>query len=362
MFKKLDIFLSYFSPLFLLLKIFKFKSKFKKRVLVIRLWTLGDSILVLPLLKSLKEEGFKIDVLCSAQNKEIFKRSGLVNKIFVWNEPEWLKYFKKYEFVIDTEQWTISSLIFGNYLGNKVIAFSNFLWYKKLLSDYHISYNPLSHTVNNFSKLLIPLLKEKPKITCLPPLFINEQEKTKVNELLKSWNKKYGNKKILGIHISVGPTGKERMWDLDNWMRLLNNLKEDFIIWIGGTKNDEKINNELIKECPFIIDLTNKLSLGEYYYLLSKTDLFITVDTGVMHLAASSCCNFGKPFIIALMGYDHPIRYSPYCKKSVVLYKGPEPLKTCNKVFMRRWEKNCKNYVNLIKVEEVLDELTSSYD
>ena len=43
-------------------------------ILIIRLWTLGESLLTLPMIKKLKENGYNISVLVTKRSKEVFEK------------------------------------------------------------------------------------------------------------------------------------------------------------------------------------------------------------------------------------------------------------------------------------------------
>ena len=52
-----------------------------KNVLVIRLWTLGESILTLPMIKKLKDEGYNVTILVTDRSKGVFENVDFVDEI-----------------------------------------------------------------------------------------------------------------------------------------------------------------------------------------------------------------------------------------------------------------------------------------
>ena len=107
-------FLSFFT------KEWKKETKIKK-ILVIRLWTLGESLLLFPMLKKLNDEGYKVDVLVSKRNYNVFKDLDFINKVLIVNLRNILKNFKKYDIVIDSEPYFNSSAILGYLFGKNEI-------------------------------------------------------------------------------------------------------------------------------------------------------------------------------------------------------------------------------------------------
>ena len=75
-----------------------------KNILIIKLWALGDSIVVLPLIDALKK-GFpnaKIDVLAHKKNKVVFEGQKNINKIIDFGAINIMKNFRKYYLRIGT--------------------------------------------------------------------------------------------------------------------------------------------------------------------------------------------------------------------------------------------------------------------
>ena len=94
-----------------------------------------------------------------------------------------------------------------------------------------------------------------------------------------------------------------------------------------------------------LINLTGKSSLKETIALISKCDLFISNDSGLMHIAGA----LNIP-TVAVFGSTNPVTTSPVGDKSVVIYKGascsPCLKETCPTDF------RC---MDMIGIEEVVD-------
>ncbi|HLZ88060.1 MAG TPA: glycosyltransferase family 9 protein [Puia sp.] len=82
--------------------------------------------------------------------------------------------------------------------------------------------------------------------------------------------------------------GSAREWGLDNFRELIGLLPRDqFRIFITGTASEGKLLQSLLREFPFLTDLTGRLSLGELMAFLSRVDGLVAASTGPLHLAAA---------------------------------------------------------------------------
>src|SRR3989338_4420782 len=84
-----------------------------KKILVVQLWGIGETILTLPSLEALRKNFPKadIDILATSRNKDVFFNNENINniKLIKLNPFSLLafifKNFKKYELVIDMEEY-----------------------------------------------------------------------------------------------------------------------------------------------------------------------------------------------------------------------------------------------------------------
>ena len=65
------------------------------------------------------------------------------------------------------------------------------------------------------------------------------------------------------------------------------------------------------------INSAGKITLNQLFYLISKSKLFIGNDAGPMHIAAAQGIK-----TLGLFGPNLPLRFGPYGKGNIGLYKG----------------------------------------
>ncbi len=112
------------------------------------------------------------------------------------------------------------------------------------------------------------------------------------------------NKKIIGIHIGSGTIGKR--WPVGYWIKLISLFpNKEFYIFHGHKETD------IIKIIPNQknIYIISRLDLKSEISKLQECSLFISGDTGFLHLAESLGIK-----VLALMGQTNPKRYGPFFK------------------------------------------------
>ena len=101
--------------------------------------------------------------------------------------------------------------------------------------------------------------------------------------------------KYVVLHVTTNWTN--RTWDYQNWKGLIKWLKEQniFTVLVGaGYKEPIHVSlgdEPLTKECPMFddfygLDLTNKGSIGDMYWVMKDAECIVTMDTGPLHLAS----------------------------------------------------------------------------
>lgn len=109
-------------------------------------------------------------------------------------------------------------------------------------------------------------------------LFFNEKEKNNINKYLIKNNKK-------NISICIESTDKNRMWNKDNFIKLIENLKENYniyLLWI-----DKEYNKEIIQIFwDSIINLVWFLNIRETSLIIKNSYFFIWNDSWLAHIAS----------------------------------------------------------------------------
>jgi len=335
--------------------IFDLDKKNIKNILIIREYTLGETILTLPMIKALKDAGYKVDIFCSKANLEIFKRVDFINDILIFEDFSFIKKYKKYDLVIDTEPHHNISALLSKYLGNISVGFGGLK--REKFYDIKINYDDKIHAVLNFFNLLKPLkISINDKNIKLVPIKYFEKEKVYIEKLLKDLN--INKSKLIGIHAGSNDTSPYRRWKEEKFAKLIEKLVDNgFHIVLTGKRLDKKINKKILSLLDrriqkFVFDSSDyNINLGHLAYLLKVCQVFISNDTGPMHLSAAMGTK-----TIGLFGPNLPQRFGPFGENNVAIYKARNlPCSPCINVHKREFKKCNLNgkCMDLIEVEDV---------
>jgi len=326
-----------------------------KKIGIIKLWAVGESVLTLPMIKLLRKKFPKaeIEVLARKRNKEVYVGNGGVDKVRVLEETNLLRLFKKYDLVIDCEPYLNFSAILGFFTGKRSLGFDH--GWRSRIYDFKIRYNDRQHMVWTYVDLLkIFNVGEKPD--ALIPLAYGKMNKLKVEKLLKEI-KIRENDFLIGFCAGSAESGQGRKWPVERFADLADRLAEErgAKIILTGSSGEFSLNEEIrrmVKNKNQIINLAGLTSLKNYFYLVTRFKIFVSNDTGPMHIAAAQGVR-----TIGLFGPNLPLRFAPYGKGNGFLYKGAK-CSPCINVHLGKI-KNCLNPVCMkkITVNEVLEEI-----
>jgi len=114
--------------------------------------------------------------------------------------------------------------------------------------------------------------------------------------------------------ISVGAGSIAKMWPIERWGAVANELKaRGFEVTLLGGPDDPRI------EVPGVQDCIDKLSLAETRNLVARSALHLAADTGTGHMAAA----YGVP-VVSIFGPSDDRRFRPYTQLGKVLRNGAE--------------------------------------
>jgi heptosyltransferase-2 len=169
------------------------------------------------------------------------------------------------------------------------------------------------HSIEN-NVALLEFLGAKPKLAQYQyELYLSEAELHWAREFIDT--EKLGSRKLLGIHVGSGGTKNLalRRWPLAHYeelIRRLNSSHPDLAILLFGGPGEEKDHQRLMANQAVrgrILHPKTK-NLRQAAALLKFCDLFLSVDTALMHLAAAM--KVRKQIVIETPTWNKPIE--PY--------------------------------------------------
>lgn len=360
----------------------KFSNNCKKKILLIRLDEIGDVVLMTPLLREMRSNYPEADItlIVKPQVYNLVELCPYVNKVmtfdryegrfsFILNIIKAFRYAKeflwkeKYDLVIvprwDTDHYGASFLAFFSG-GIERLAYSETVNENKRLLNkgYDGFFTKVFYTNADIKH---EVLRNLNWIKVLGgdiqsddlELWCNNNDR-KVSENLLS------NKNDFLISVIVSAGNHKREWSSKNFRILFENLlsfnQNIKFLFLGDEKNTRKIKNEIVSEKlnNNIIDCIGKTTLRQTVALLQKSDFFIGLDTGPMHLTAA-CALPGvviscHPKTGAADHGNAPERFGPWRAKITVL-QPQKGLEGC----INGCEKSYAHCINQVTVDEVVE-------
>ena len=260
-----------------------------KRVLIIRNGAIGDVVHTTALFRAIKKAYPQIDIdyATSYIPAQLLKDDRDLRDVFVFENYTY-KYFlslvqkiknKNYDLIINLQPQLKFNLLCAM-TGVKTVK------YKKDFSK---------HAVANFFDTA---KKELPAMELPNELELTNYEKHK-SFLLQKCQEMTLRKNVV-FNMSATPQRQGRKWLIDYYkelaLRLINEY--DCNIILTGSADDKELTNKLVNLHENIYDYAGKYTLSENAAIYSMCDLFISGDTGPLHIA--SACK--KPVCIGMYG------------------------------------------------------------
>jgi len=297
-----------------------------KNILVIKMWGMGDAVILLPVLEMLKKRfpDRKVFVLATKETSEVFRHE-VIDEVIVFNDKVGpslpLNFFKvigelrskDIGTVLDFEQFTRISAMFASMSGAKMRV-----GYKGLGKDraytHRVPFNADVHAAESFSDIT-GVLGVKEPVNGLEPLAITKNDDDAASKFIRENGLE--KRKIVGIHPGSGTTAVARRWDPDRFAAVADMLARlGYKIVISGTPSETGLVDEVSNQMEEKSVPATSLTLKQFCALTTHFDLFISNDTGPMHLAAA----MGTP-TLGLMGMNTPVRYAPLGRRNRYVFK-----------------------------------------
>lgn len=263
------------------------------KILVIRLSAMGDIVLTTPVIRALNQQlKAKIDFLTKPQYVSLLEGNTYINRIFSLNDKVDFLQKNKYDYVVDLQN-NLRSWKIRNKIQTKSFVFN-----KKSLRRYLLIYFGIdllkNHVVDRYFATVASLN------------VVNDNQGLDFN--VSSSIKPEFNTSQSYIAWCIGGTHNPKKLSAKQITQVVSKLKIPVVL-LGGN-NDLDIAEEIINnvECKSVYNFCGKLSVQESSYLIKKSKMLLTNDTGMMHIASAL-----KMPIISFWGCTKPsLGFTPY--------------------------------------------------
>jgi heptosyltransferase-2 len=341
---------------FILKKIFTVNRNLDKnlgdvnKILIIRQHNqLGDMLASVSLLRALKEKypASKLFIIISPNNKAAIEKNKFVDSYIVFDKSElfapikfirFIKYLRQ-NFDIAIVPVTVSISFTSNLIArisnSKIRIGANSLDGKlnesAFFFDRRIDIDWRRHPDSNVADLILDMVRPFGIDTndFSSEISIDSIDIKIAEEFLNSIHSD-SNSKLIGLHVGAGKP--QNRWSLQKYVDLISKLNDNYncCFYLTGWKYDSNELEYIVKNSKVKINQFINHSISEVAALVSKSNLFITNDTGIMHVAGTVTTSQ-----VSLFGPTNPFNWAP-CGK--------------NKIFLRK-----SDLIDDIEVEEVFD-------
>lgn len=301
------------------------KTPLHPKRIVIRMpnW-LGDAVMATPILKDIRSfyQNAHITVICHEAIGDLLEHSPSIDAFLLFSRKK-KNERKEIKRIIETLRAGTFDL--GVLLTN---SFSSAWWFFRGNIRFSIGYarhyrSPLLHTavepsvkeerqhqVITYKELLVPLGIEVSN--SVPELFLSNEEKEAAKVFIKKTTRS-----LIGINPGAA-YGTAKCWPRERFEALTKRLVDGghTVIFFGDAQTKPLVDAICSHFSERVINTAGKTNLRQLIALIDACSLFVTNDSGPMHIAAA----LKKP-LVALFGSTSDVKTGPYGADSGVIHK-----------------------------------------
>ncbi|MFA5039784.1 MAG: glycosyltransferase family 9 protein [Candidatus Omnitrophota bacterium] len=318
-----------------------------RTVLVLKWFGIGSLVFLQPLLKNIKKTypGCRIIFLTFEGNRTLLEAFGncdeicgiRLNALFPWNVLRAVFHLRRarVDAGIDLEFYSAFStfMLFLSGARRRIGFNLPYFWRRSLLTD-PVFFNYFRH-VTEVYRSAGRLLGVDYQDLRPGPLPVRQEARDNVSAYLRE-NGWPGNTPLVGINVNAGEMAYSRRWPKSYFLRLMRGIlaqKPDACLVLTGSREEKTYVDEVFAgletgERSRVINSAGALSLLEFIALISRLSLFITNDSGPLHLAYAqdiptvSFWGPGSPAFYGLEGQRHMMFYERLdCSPCLYIYR-----------------------------------------
>ncbi len=317
-----------------------FDAKEVKNVLIVNTTAIGDTLLSTPAIRAVRK-GFpdaNISILASPAARLVIKNNPNVDEIIAHPGKVDLSYFLRLPcllYRVRRRRFDLVVILHANDPDAAPLAYLSGArhrmgWAESRLAFLHtipvktkgLPQHIIDTRLNNLKEIGIVSSDRRME------LFLSNDEKAWAKGFIKKAG--FSDKTLIGVH----PFGSKvnKWWPVENVIEFCKEAIKEFscrVIIFGG-KKEINYGDEISQAVKGVVNLAGKLTIRESASLINECRVFISTDSGPMHIALS----LGVP-TVALFGPDNPLITGPLIKPYAVIQKNipcvPCELKVCER-------------------------------
>lgn len=278
------------------------------KILVLSLAGIGDTLIATPFIHELRCQfpAAAIDAFVLwPGSKDLLEGNPHLNAVHQlnliqagpWNSLPLLRALRRERYDISINVHTLGRIHYrmvARFIGAKLRlshAYENHGWLDRLLVNRTIPQDYTRHSVENNQQLLsllgrTPLL-EHPELE----MYLTPAEQAAAREFVAAHG--LATRRKVGLHVGSGGTKNLRLkrWPLDHWIELVRRLAagapDTALLLFGGPEEQADHERLVAAAPPGAVLVPPTRNLRQAAALIGCCDLFVSVDTALMHVAAA---------------------------------------------------------------------------
>jgi ADP-heptose:LPS heptosyltransferase len=318
------------------------------RVMIFRLERIGDLLMTLPAIAALRAAlpGASIDLAVGSWNRDLARAIAGIDRVetldAAWlarpargdgpvalarRATAWRE--RRYDLAINFEPDIRTNLALAALGARRTAGFHSggggaFL-------DVSLEFDPASHTADNMVRLVEAAVAGV-AVTAVPPELGRNAESLAIPETAAhhadALLRRMPTNPRIGVHVSGGRAIKQ--WPEERFREVAVRLVEDrgASIVLTGTRHERAQIDVVRRALPAerVLDISEEADILTVAAVLRQLDVYVTGDTGPMHLAHA----VGTP-IVAVFGPSDPARYAPRGLRDQIV-RVDLPCSPCNRI------------------------------
>ncbi len=305
-----------------------------RKILIMKYFGIGSILLASPMLRALKQRypDATIAFLTFSSNQDIVDRLGQVDQLYLLRTDSILHFSldvaaslcairrEHYDITIDMEFFAKFSTIMTFLSGSpmRIGYFLRQLWRGDLLT-HQIYYNQFKHVSEIFAALVAPLDVSVHNYSLQPPVVTPEEDRSA--ETILANGGIAPDDLFIVLNVNASELSYERRWPKEKFQVLSNTLLAELrakLVFIGGSSDTAYVKEVIadLLDKDRVLNLSGRTKLAELIGIISRCKIFISNDSGPLHVASS----LGVP-TVSFFGPEIPTLYGPLSDRALVFYE-----------------------------------------
>lgn len=320
-----------------------------EKILIVRFSSIGDIVLTTPIVRCLRAKypTAEIHYLTKQTFLSLIENNPYISKCWTIEKDltEVIQDLKneKFNLIVDLHK-NLRTKVLKQKLGVKSLTFDKLNFKKWLLTKFKINLLPNKHLVDRYFEALSPLnLTNDYKGL---DFFIPASEFKNIRDIVPELDEKF-------VVLVCGAAHATKALSLEKSLEIIANIQQPIVL-IGG-KNEVNFGIKLLELSGKnkLYNLCGKLSINASASIIQQSEVVITPDTGMMHIAAAL-----NKKIISVWGNTVPeFGMYPYFPNRTKQFKIAEvknlPCRPCSKIGYETCPKKHFNCIQQINAQEI---------